>query len=59
MTIGFGPAYLAAHFRGCTTAAEIQNSAGVDNDEDGEPVAVCRGPRRLWALEWPSLRFLG
>ena len=59
VTIGFGPAYLAAHFRGCTAAAEIQNSAGVDNDEDGEPVAVCRGPRRSWALEWPSLRFLG
>jgi hypothetical protein len=59
VTIGFDPAGLRPHFRDCRLVARIQNSAGVDNDEDGEPVAVCRGPRRPWALEWPSLRFLG
>jgi hypothetical protein len=57
VTMGFGPAQLATHFRGCHLAARIHT--GVDNDEDGEDVAVCRAPRRPWALEWPSLRFLG
>jgi hypothetical protein len=47
----------ATHFRGCHLEARIHT--GVDNDEDGEDVAVCRAPRRPWALEWPSLRFLG
>ena len=59
VTIGLDQPYLARHFRGCRLAARIHNSAGVDNDEDGQHVAICQGPREPWALEWPSLRFLG
>jgi 4-amino-4-deoxy-L-arabinose transferase-like glycosyltransferase len=57
VTIGFDMPYLAAHFRGCVVAARI--NTGVDNDEDGEAVSVCRAPKRSWAREWPSLRHLG
>jgi hypothetical protein len=39
--------------------AHIDNDDGVDNDEQGEPVMVCRGPRGSWSEQWPELRHLG
>jgi hypothetical protein len=57
--VGLPPAYADAHLRGCGFAARIDNRAGVDNDERGAPVMVCRGPRRPWSREWPALRRLG
>jgi hypothetical protein len=45
--------------RSCRVAARIDNGVGVDNDEQGARVLVCRGPVRSWAQEWPSLRHLG
>lgn len=47
------------NLRACRIRARIHNSAGIDNDEDGAPVAVCSGPRKSWASIWPSLRHLG
>jgi 4-amino-4-deoxy-L-arabinose transferase-like glycosyltransferase len=49
----------AAHLRGCRAAARIGNRAGIDNDERGTVVLVCRGPQRPWSVEWPALRHLG
>ena len=50
---------LTPHLRGCRQVASIDNADGVDNNERGAPVFACTGPRRPWALEWPSLRRLG
>jgi 4-amino-4-deoxy-L-arabinose transferase-like glycosyltransferase len=58
VTVGLGPSQLS-HFRGCRLAARIDNSAGVDNDERGEPVDLCAGPRAPWSRLWPALRHLG
>jgi 4-amino-4-deoxy-L-arabinose transferase-like glycosyltransferase len=59
IAIGLHPAELTARLRGCTEAAQIDNDPGVDNEEQGRPVMVCRGPRRPWSEEWPALRQLG
>jgi 4-amino-4-deoxy-L-arabinose transferase-like glycosyltransferase len=59
IAVGLHPRELAAHLRDCRVAARIHNRAGVDNDEEGRPVMVCRGPRRPWSDEWPALRQLG
>jgi 4-amino-4-deoxy-L-arabinose transferase-like glycosyltransferase len=59
IVVGFGPGQLAAHLRGCVIAAQITNTARVDNDERGQIVAVCQGPRGSWAQQWPALRHLG
>ena len=59
VAVGFDAGYLAEHFRGCRVAARIDNRAGIDNEERGGPVTVCRGPRRPWSREWPALRRLG
>jgi hypothetical protein len=41
------------------TVAEIDNDAGVDNDEQGAPVMLCRGVTERWQTLWPDLRALG
>ena len=45
-------------FRGCRVVARIDDAAGIDNSERGEPIYVCRGPTRSWAAVWPHLRHL-
>lgn len=52
-------AAIAGHLRGCRVAARIENRAGVDNEERGAAVLVCRGPRRPWSQAWPAMRHLG
>jgi hypothetical protein len=42
-------------FRSCTVAARLDDGVGVDNEEQGEPVAVCRGPIGGWPAVWPAL----
>jgi hypothetical protein len=58
VTVGLDPKELS-HFRGCRLVARVHNSAGVDNDENGEPVERCAGPRGTWSRVWPELRHLG
>jgi hypothetical protein len=48
-----------ARLRGCHVVARIDNGLGIDNDEQGTHVDVCRGPVRPWSQEWPALRHLG
>lgn len=58
ITVGLGQSQLS-QFRHCQLAARIDNSAGVDNDERGESVERCAGPRHPWSILWPELRHLG
>jgi 4-amino-4-deoxy-L-arabinose transferase-like glycosyltransferase len=58
IAVGLHPAEVA-QLRDCRAAARIDNRAGVDNDERGTMVLVCRGPRRPWSRVWPALRHLG
>jgi hypothetical protein len=59
VTVGLDPAYADKHFTGCEQQGRIDNREGVDNDERGEPILVCAGPRHPWSREWASLRRLG
>ena len=45
--------------RDCAVTGHIDNDPGVENDEQGTNVLVCRGPRRAWSTEWQELRHLG
>ncbi|WP_446226159.1 glycosyltransferase family 39 protein [Nocardia sp. IBHARD005] len=40
-------------------AGTLDNGLGIDNDEQGEPMFVCRNPIRPWSQLWPQLRTLG
>jgi 4-amino-4-deoxy-L-arabinose transferase-like glycosyltransferase len=45
-------------FTECHTVADLDNGLGVDNEEQGQPIAVCTGPRQAWPLTWPKLLHL-
>jgi 4-amino-4-deoxy-L-arabinose transferase-like glycosyltransferase len=59
IAVGLRPRDIAAHLRDCRMAARIDDRAGVDNEEQGRAVMICRGPRHPWSTEWPKLRHLG
>ena len=39
----------------CAVVARLDDGVGVDNEEQGMPIAVCRGPIGGWAAVWPLL----
>jgi 4-amino-4-deoxy-L-arabinose transferase-like glycosyltransferase len=50
-----GPQDAAPQFTGCRRLAVLDNGVGLDNDEQGLPVMLCR-PSSSWAVLWPALR---
>ncbi len=49
----------ARHFFAmCTVRGRLDNLVGVDNEEQGEPIAVCQRPRLPWTQLWPRLQHL-
>jgi hypothetical protein len=42
-------------FNDCRTLAQINNGIGLNNDEQGTPVSLCR-PSHPWITLWPRLR---
>lgn len=57
IAVGFeSSTYLELFFRRVTLAARIHNRLGVENDEEGQPVWICRDPRAPWPAMWPEIR---
>jgi 4-amino-4-deoxy-L-arabinose transferase-like glycosyltransferase len=54
-----GAAYLRRFWADVTVAGRIDNGIGLDNEEQGKPVWVCRGQRAPWPVLWPRLKHLG
>ena len=49
-----GPADAAPQFVGCRVLATVNDGVGLDNDEQGLPVMLCRTDGR-WSALWPQL----
>jgi hypothetical protein len=45
-------------FETCRVVDHLDNGLGVDNEEQGLPIAVCRGPVDSWDVLWPRLHHL-
>ena len=45
-------------FDRCTVRTRLDNGVDVDNEEQGLPIAVCRGPVAPWTELWPRLHHL-
>lgn len=43
-------------FANCTVKAHLDNGVDVVNEEEGEPIALCTGPRSDWARVWAALQ---
>ncbi len=54
--VGGQLARVRGDFASCRVLARLRNRDGVQNEEVGEPVAICRQPDQSWAALWP--RFL-
>ncbi|WP_213456832.1 ArnT family glycosyltransferase [Rhizomonospora bruguierae] len=63
-----GPVILIGHWTAADTAPYCEsftpagrqdNGYGLDNEEQGVPIAVCRGLKGSWSALWPDLRRLG
>jgi hypothetical protein len=50
--------WLADRFSSCRVSARLDNRIGVDNEDQGEPVHVCRGPLRPWPQLWVDFKRL-
>lgn len=48
--------YLRAGFASCETVGHLDNGVGIDNEEQGLPIRVCRGPRGSWRELWPAFQ---
>ena len=58
LLLGFdGPRDAAPEFTGCRTLATIDNGVGLDNQEQGLPVLLCRRTAS-WPTLWPKLTHL-
>ena len=44
------------YFEDCEVAAHIDDGLGIDNQEQGQAISVCRGLRQPWAVMWPAFR---
>ena len=49
---------MAGEFATCTVVDQLDSGVGVDNEEEGQPIAICAGPKQDWATLWPVLRHL-
>jgi len=49
---------VAQLFADCQIRGRLENRAGVDNEEQGKPIAVCRDPIAGWQADWPRFRHL-
>lgn len=45
-------------FSRCDIATTLDNGVDLDNEEQGEPVAVCHDPLGGWGAVWPRVRHL-
>jgi 4-amino-4-deoxy-L-arabinose transferase-like glycosyltransferase len=58
MVVGYQLDSVRELFTACDVVARLDNGVGVDTEEQGAPVAVCRGPRQPWSVLWPRFKHL-
>lgn len=58
VAVGYDEATLRRWFASVRVVARIENAAGVQNDERGQPVAVATGRLAPWTALWPGIRRL-
>jgi 4-amino-4-deoxy-L-arabinose transferase-like glycosyltransferase len=59
VTVGMDPSFLDRQFASCSKVGALDNGVGVDNEEQGNPVEICRQPRLPWPELWPRFQHYG
>ena len=58
LVVGYQLDEVTALFASCEVVDRLDDGVGVDNEEQGAPVAVCRDPRGSWSSLWPRFQHL-
>jgi hypothetical protein len=58
VVVGAQVSRVASEFTACRVVDRLDSGVAVDNEEEGQPIAVCTGPEQDWATLWPVLRHL-
>ncbi|MDQ2782779.1 MAG: glycosyltransferase family 39 protein [Actinomycetota bacterium] len=58
IVVGRGAGTIAGRNATCTVAARLDNGVGVSNEEQRQPVSVCRAARLPWDQVWPQFAHL-
>jgi 4-amino-4-deoxy-L-arabinose transferase-like glycosyltransferase len=56
VVLGVSNAFAAAHFASCETKMTFNSPFGVDNEENGGLIRVCRGLKEPWPEFWRKVR---
>ncbi|MET8875011.1 hypothetical protein ABZW16_23915, partial [Nocardia sp. NPDC004604] len=59
IAVGLDRDQLTRYFAEVEPVGRIDNGLGIDNDEQGQPLFVCRVPRAPWSELWPQAKLLG
>ncbi|MBF6260838.1 glycosyltransferase family 39 protein [Nocardia farcinica] len=59
LTVGLPEAQVRRFCPAPEHVGALDNGLGIDNDEQGAPLFLCRSVRAPWAQLWPSMRHLG
>jgi Dolichyl-phosphate-mannose-protein mannosyltransferase len=59
IAVGLDRVALDELFASVTPAARIDNGVGLDTEEQGRTVWICREQRQPWSQVWPQLRRIG
>jgi 4-amino-4-deoxy-L-arabinose transferase-like glycosyltransferase len=54
--VGYDREEVAGWFADCAELTRLDNGVGVDNEEQDNPVFVCRQPHQPWHELWPQLQ---
>ncbi|HSS94039.1 MAG TPA: glycosyltransferase family 39 protein [Candidatus Dormibacteraeota bacterium] len=56
VAVGLDPGFLATLFGTCSVVATITNGYGLNNEEFGKPISVCRNPVKSLDDLWPAFK---
>lgn len=56
IVVGRSAGVIAARNASCEVVARLDNGVHVANEEQGQPVSVCRGARQPWDAVWPQFQ---
>ncbi|UYM07162.1 glycosyltransferase family 39 protein [Solicola gregarius] len=56
VVVGTSPDELRTVFGSCAVVDWLDNGLGVDNQEQGAPISICRDPAGGWSSVWPKLQ---
>ena len=56
VAVGFSPSSLEAQFNSCEVAGTLDNGVDIPNEEQQQPILVCRNPTGTWVDVWPKFK---